>query len=629
MCGIAGKIYFSAGEVSSEAISAMNNTLIHRGPDDDGVYISADKKVGLGHRRLSIIDLSSLGHQPMSYQDRYQIVFNGEIYNFQEKRVMLEGLGYVFKSKTDTEVLMALYDKFRKKCVDHLRGMFAFAIYDEKNRTLFCARDRVGKKPFKYYTDNSVFIFASELKAILTQAEYRKEIDPVAIHHYLTLGYCPAPLTGFKDMQKLEPAHHLFIDLKTGKIEKERYWKLDFAKKINLTETQWQERILDKLRESIESRMIADVPLGVLLSGGIDSSAIVALMREGKNRTIKTFSVGFEERQFNELESAQLVAQKFSTQHTEMIVRPNVIDALPNLLYQAEEPFADPSILPTYYINKVAKEQVTVVLNGDGGDENFAGYRRYSLHKFSLLFEEFKWINNWFCLPIAKFLASKFQSDFLQRAYLFSKSLQEKYDYRYANYTCKLSMKMKDSLYQDGFAEKISGLDSNSLIAEKFKEANVKDKLDQALYADFSTYLPDDLLVKADTASMAVSIEGRSPFLDHEFLELSAMMPFSLKVKGLFFRKYILKKAFEHILPKEIIEQKKKGFGIPVAKWLRGDLREYVQSILLSEKAAARGFFKKEVVEKMLTDHMESRHDYSRQIWTLLCLELWCLEYFE
>ena len=629
MCGIAGKIYFSAGEVSSEALSAMNKKLIHRGPDDDGVYVSADKKVGLGHRRLSIIDLSMLGHQPMSYQNRYQIVFNGEIYNFQEKRAMLEGLGYVFKSKTDTEIILALYNKFGKKCVDHLRGMFAFAIYDEQEKTLFCARDRAGKKPFKYFLDDSVFIFASELKSILTQAEYKKEVDPIAIHHYLTLGYCPAPLTGFKNIQKLEPAHHLFIDLKTKKIEKERYWKLDYSKKLNLTRVQWQEKILNKLRESVEMRMVADVPLGVLLSGGIDSSAIVALMREGKNRTIKTFSVGFEEKEFSELESAQIVAQKFSTQHTEVIVRPSVIELLPSLLQQAEEPFADPSILPTYYINKVAKEQVTVVLNGDGGDENFAGYRRYSLHKFALFFEKFKWINNWFCLPVAKILARNFQSDFLQRVYLFAKSLQENFGYRYADYTCKLSREVKVDLYQDGFAEKLSGLNSNSLIAEKFKEASVEDKLDQALYADFSTYLPDDLLVKADMASMAVSIEGRSPFLDHEFLELSAMIPFSLKVKGWLSRKYILKKSLANILPKEIVGQKKKGFEIPVAKWLREDLREYAQGILLSEKALARGIFKREVLEKMLVDHAESRRDYSRQIWTLLCLELWFLAYFE
>ena len=298
MCGIAGKISFTSGEVSSQEIETMSNAIKHRGLDDGGVYISPDKKVGLGHRRLYIIDLSPLGHQPMRYKDRYEIVFNGEIYNFQEKREMLEKDGYTFTSHSDTEVILALYDKYGKECLDHLRGMFAFTIYDEQAQTIFCARDRVGKKPLKYYIDDNVFLFASELKAILTQPEYHKEPDYVAIHHYLTLQYVPAPLTGFVGIKKLEPAHYLYIDLKTKEVEKERDWKLDYSKKLDLSEAEWKKRIIDKLEESVKLRMISDVPLGAFLSGGIDSSAIVGLMSKLSNKPVKTFLVSCDKRKF-------------------------------------------------------------------------------------------------------------------------------------------------------------------------------------------------------------------------------------------------------------------------------------------------------------------------------------------
>src|SRR6185369_15049890 len=372
MCGIAGKISFSSQNVSEQEIETMNDAIRHRGPDDSGIYISPDKKVGFGHRRLSIIDLSPLGHQPMRYMDRYEIIFNGEIYNFQEQKAVLEKDGYTFASHSDTEVILALYDKYGKECLQYLRGMFAFAIYDEHKNTLFCARDRVGKKPFKYYMNDTVFLFASELKAILIQPEYHKEPDYLAIHHYLTLQYVPAPLTGFKGISKLEPAHYLLIDLKTRAVEKERYWKLDYAKKQELSETEWKKRILDKLEESVKLRMLSDVPIGAFLSGGIDSSAIVALMAKNSQTAIKTFSIGFEDEKFNELKYARIIADTFMTDHTEFIVKPDAIQLLPMLVRQYEEPYADSSALPTYYVAKLTRDHVTVALNGDGGDENFA-----------------------------------------------------------------------------------------------------------------------------------------------------------------------------------------------------------------------------------------------------------------
>lgn len=629
MCGITGKIYFDNNSVSEQDILTMNKKILHRGPDDGGVFISQDQKIGLGHRRLSIIDLSPLGHQPMSYLNRYWIVFNGEIYNFQEKKELLQKEGYEFKSKSDTEVILALYDKFGKKCLEHLRGMFAFAIYDEQEKTIFCVRDRVGKKPFKYYLNENVFLFASELKAILTQKEYEKEVDYIAIHHYLTLQYCPAPLTGFKNLKKLEPAHYLFIDLKTKKVEKERYWKLDYSKKLNLTEKEWKKKIIEKLEECVKLRMISDVPLGAFLSGGIDSSAIVGLMSKLSNKPVKTFSIGFEEEKYNELPYAKIVANKFKTDHKEFIVKPNAIEMLPKLVYHYEEPYADSSALPTYYVSKMTRDFVTVALNGDGGDENFAGYGRYSVQKFGLWYDKIILIHKYLILPISKFLASHIKNTFFDRAYLFAKTLCEKYNYRYLNYIRYFSNELKDEIYTDNFKKKMIGINSYDIVAEKFNESGTKNKMDQCLYADFSTYLPDDLMVKVDIDSMAVSLEGRSPFLDHEMLELTAKIPFDLKIKGLNNKKYILKESLRGLVPNEVMFRPKMGFGVPIDAWFRGELKNFAYNTLLSEKAISRGIFKKEAVEAILDEHANTKISHAYRIWALITLELWFQQYFD
>lgn len=628
MCGIAGKISFTQKDISAQEIETMNDTIKHRGPDDGGVYISPDNKVGLGHRRLSIIDLSSLGHQPMRFLDRYEIIFNGEIYNFQEKRAELEKDGYAFASHSDTEVILALYDKYGKECLSHLRGMFSFAIYDEQEQTLFCARDRVGKKPFKYYIDGNVFLFASELKAILTQPEYHKEPDYVAIHHYLTLQYVPAPLTGFRGIQKLEAAHYLIVDLKMKSLTKERYWKLDYSKKLDLSEEEWKKKILEKLGESVKLRMISDVPIGAFLSGGIDSSAIVALMSKLSKKPIKTFSIGFKEEKYNELKYAKIIADTFKTDHTEFIVEPHAIELLPLLVRQYEEPYADSSALPTYYVSKLTRDYVTVALNGDGGDENFAGYSRYSAFQFSLLYEKFSLLNKFIALPVSKFLANIIKNTFFERVYRFSQTLAEDYRRRYLTYTAYFTNEQKDTLYTDSFRNKVKQYDTYSLIAEKFNESKTKNKMDQTLYTDFTTYLPDDLLVKVDIASMAVALEGRSPFLDHEMLELTAKIPFDLKIKGLNNKKYILKEALRGLVPNEVMFRPKMGFGVPIDSWFRGELKEYAYDILLSEKSIQRGLFKKEEVKKILDNHNRTAINYSPRIWALLTLELWFREYF-
>jgi len=629
MCGITGKICFGKNVVIKTDIKKMSDAIVHRGPDSDGIYISPNQKVGFGFRRLAIIDLTVLGNQPMSYLNRYWIVFNGEIYNYQKEREKLILSGYRFKSQCDTEVIMALYDKYGVKCVNHLRGMFSFAIYDEKENTVFCARDRVGKKPFKYFLNDDVFMFGSELKAILTQPEYKKEPDYVAVHHYLTLQYCPAPLTGFKDIKKLEPAHYLLIDLNTKKIEKKQYWKLDYSKKLNLSEDEWKKRIMEKLEESVKLRMISDVPIGAFLSGGIDSSAVVALMSKHSKTPIKTFSIGFNEEKYNELKYAKMVADKFKTDHTEFIVKPDAIAMLPDLVRQYEEPYADSSALPTYYVSKLTRDFVTVALNGDGGDENFGGYGRYSIQKFGLWYDNILPLHRLFILPISKFLAQNFKTTFFDRAYRFAKTLADDYSRRYVNYICYFTNEMKEEIYTDGFKKKVVGIDSYDIVASKFKEAGTKDKMDQTLYADFNTYLPDDLMAKVDIDTMAVSLEGRSPFLDHEMLELTAKIPFDLKIKGRNNKKYILKEALRGLVPDEVMFRPKMGFGIPIDVWFRGDLKKYSYGILLSKKALSRGIFKKEAIKKILDTHTKTKISYAYHIWALITLELWFREYFD
>lgn len=629
MCGIAGKISFSEKNVTPQEIEVMNDAIKHRGPDDGGTYISPNKKVGLGHRRLSIIDLSPLGHQPMRYLDRYEIVFNGEIYNFQEERSKLEQEGYTFTSHSDTEVILALYDKYQEKCLDHLRGMFAFALYDEQEQTLFCARDRVGKKPFKYFMDENVFLFASELKAILTQPEYHKEPDYVAIHHYLTLQYVPAPLTGFVDIKKLEPAHFLLIDLKTKAIRKECYWKLDYSKKLDLSETEWKKRILEKLDESVRLRMISDVPIGAFLSGGVDSSAIVALMAKNSPTPIKTFSIGFEEEQYNELKYAKIIAEQFKTDHTEFIVKPDAIKLLPMLVHQYEEPFADSSALPTYYVSKLTREHVTVALNGDGGDENFSGYTRYAAFQVSTFLDHFDALNRLFGIPITHLLARYIHTTFFDRLHRFSRSLSDDYRRRYLSYTAYFTNEQKSGLYTDAFKKKVAGYDTYDIIASRFLESGSKNRTEQAVYADFATYLPEDLLTKVDIATMTVALEGRSPFLDHELLELSAQIPFHLKLKGLNNKKYILKEALRGILPNEIMFRSKMGFGVPIDTWFRRELKDYTREKLLDGELVRRDLFKRSAIESILKKHTSTNVNFSPHIWALLTLELWFEEFFK
>ena len=633
MCGITGKIYFNKKSVSKQDIDNMNKKITHRGPDDEGIFISNDNKIGLGQTRLSIIDLSTLGHQPMHYthnNKKYTITYNGEVYNFKEERKKLEKDGYTFKSKTDTEVIMALYDKHGINFLEHLRGMFAFALYDHQKNKLICARDRLGKKPFKYYLSDNVFIFASELKSILTQKDYKKEVDYTAIHHYLTLQYCPAPLTGFKDIKKLAPAHYLIMDCKNGEIKQEKYWKLNYNNKLKLSEAEWEKKIINELEEAVKLRMISDVPLGAFLSGGIDSSAIVALMAKNSPNPIKTFSIGFEEADHDERKYARIIAQKYNTDHAEFVVKPNAMKLLPKLVKQYEEPYADSSQLPTYYLAEMTKKHVTVALNGDGGDENFAGYGRYSIQKFSLWYDKVGPLHNLLVKPSAKLINSIFKTTLTNHAQTFSETLSKPYNERYLSYIQYFSHEAKNLLYTKEMKTKTSNSITNDIIVNAFAMAKTPNKIDQTTYTDITTYLPDDLLVKVDIATMTHGLESRSPFLDHKFMEMTAQIPTHFKLKGLNNKKYILKKALEKsLVPKEILYRKKMGFGVPIEHWFRNEMKDYMYSLLLSDKALSRGMFKKDAIKKLLDTHVNTNINHAYRIWALITLELWFQEFFD
>ncbi|OWK26733.1 MAG: asparagine synthase (glutamine-hydrolyzing) [Parcubacteria group bacterium GW2011_GWA2_38_13b] len=625
MCGIVGIYNFQGKAVDEKLLLRMRDTLAHRGPDGASFYISPDKKVGLGHRRLSIIDLSERADQPMSNEDgTVWIVFNGEIYNFQALRPDLEKRGHRFKSNSDTEVIIHLYEEYKEKCLDYLRGMFAFAIWDENAQKLFLARDRVGKKPLKYFIGPDFIVFASELKAILKHPEVKKEPDLEAIDEYLTYQYVPHPKTGFKNIFKLEPAHYLIVK-NSREIIKKRYWRLNYSKKIDLPEKEWEEVILEKLKESVRMRLVSDVPLGAHLSGGIDSSLIVALMSQETREPVKTFSIGFKESDYNELSYARLVAKKYNTEHREFIVEPNAVEILQKLVYHYEEPYADSSALPTWYLSEITRNHVTVALNGDGGDENFAGYTRYNAMK---IFRQLS------ILPFKSQFKKLNQLIYeITKIKLFQKGyrLLDSYSADPLDFYLKIidyfSQKEKDLIYTEHFKELVKNSRWHSFLREKYNDAGNFDWLDRILHTDINSYLADDLLVKIDIASMAHATEVRSPFLDQEFLELTAKIPSGLKIKG-HNKKYLIKKIAEKYLPKECIYRTKQGFGVPLDHWFRGGLENYLRGELLDEKFLNYGF-KKEGLEKLLQDHKSFKQNYANHLWALLFLRTWFKTWFE
>lgn len=627
MCGICGKIDFTGKAVDGGLIRSMAAALAHRGPDDEGVYL--DRNAGLGHRRLSIIDLSPAGHQPMTNEDgTIWIVLNGEIYNFPELRDELLRKGHVFRSHSDTEAVIHLYEEEGVECVRRLRGMFAFAIWDARSESLFLARDRVGKKPLFYRHDGKAFHFGSEIKAILRDPSVRRAPDHAAIHHYLTYQDVPSPWTAFQDIKKLPPAHSLTV--KNGRIEIRRYWKLSYLPKIASGEEDLKREVVERLREAVRIRLMSDVPLGAFLSGGVDSSATVALMAGVMQKPVKTFSIGFKEEAYNELRYARMVAERYGTDHAEFIVEPDAVEILPKLVWHYNEPFADSSAVPTYYVSKLAREHVTVILNGDGGDENFAGYGRYTAVLFASTMRRFfpaSVVRA--ALPLITKLPHRGDPNgFIWRLIRFCQEYARTPEMRNASFLSHFSPEMKKTLYTDDFRRLTGGRDSFDLVAGHYREAEADTVLDRLLYADVMMYLPDDLLVKVDIASMANSLEARSPFLDHEFMEFAARIPSSLKLNGRT-TKHILKEALRGMLPPEVLFREKMGFGVPIDHWFRNDLREMAYDTLLGQTAAGRGYFRTDAVKNILDEHVSGAWNWQYHIWNLLMLELWHRQFID
>jgi asparagine synthase (glutamine-hydrolysing) len=598
----------------------MAAAIRHRGPDDDGFYF--DGPVGLGMRRLSIIDIKS-GQQPIHNPDRSAwIVFNGEIYNYRELRAKLEKLGHEFYTNSDTEVVLHVYDRYGSECPKHLRGMFAFAIWDSRRQELFLARDRVGKKPLLYAQVNGQLVFGSEFNALLLHPDISREIEPESIDCYLSFMCVPAPLTAYRAIRKLEPGH--WLRWCRGEIKTERYWQPDFSHKLKIGEDEAGERVVDILRDAVRVRLMSEVPLGAFLSGGIDSSAVVALMSEEASEPVKTFSIGFEEQDFSELHHARRVAKHVGADHHEFIVRPDATEVLPLLVAHYGEPYADSSAIPTYYVARETRKHVTVALNGDGGDESFAGYERYAamrlaeryLHVPALLRKSLveHFVN---LIPTSESRRSRIRD---AKRFLEAASLPKVE--RYLRWVSTFYGNAKQRLYTDDFRHQTEPATAAKLLEPWFAHANGSGIVDAALLTDIMTYLPNDLLVKVDIASMAVSLEARSPFLDHHLIEFAASLPEELKLRGLT-TKYLLKRVLKKLLPAENLNRPKMGFGVPVGKWFRGTLETFLRETLLSEKSLRRGIFKPDAMKQLIDQHTRSEKDYSHQLWTLLMLELW------
>ena len=620
MCGIAGIVRSDGRDVEQDLIRRMCEAIRHRGPDDDGFYFRGP--VGLGMRRLSIIDLAS-GQQPIHNQDRTAwIVFNGEIYNCRELRDKLEKLGHTFYTNSDTEAIIHAYERYGADCPKHLRGMFAFAIWDERTQELFVARDRVGKKPLLYAEINGEFVFASEFSALLLHPQISRDIDPVALHHYFSFMCVPAPLTAYRAIRKLEPGHSL--RWRKGEIKIERYWQPDFSKKIKISEEEAGERAIEILREAVRLRLISEVPLGAFLSGGIDSSAVVALMSQESSKPVKTFSIGFEEQNFSELQHARRVAEHVGADHHEFIVRPDALEVLPTLVEHYGEPYADSSAIPTYYVARETRKHVTVALNGDGGDECFAGYERYAAMGLAEKYLKLPGVlrKSLIDQAVGMLPSSDKRRSRTRDAKRFVQAASLSKVDRYLRWISVFDSDAKSDLYSDDFRHRTETSRSSEVLEPWFAMANGSGIVDAALLTDTMTYLPNDLLVKVDIATMAVSLEARSPFLDHEMIEFAASLPEKMKLRGLT-TKYLLKRVLKKLLPSENLERRKMGFGVPIGHWFRGQLEPFLRETILSEKAFKRGLFKRETVRRLVDFHANRKRDYSHQLWTLLMLELW------
>jgi asparagine synthase (glutamine-hydrolysing) len=620
MCGIVGIVRNDKSDVDQALVAGMCAAIRHRGPDEDGFYFNG--ATGLGMRRLAIIDLKG-GQQPIHNQDRTAwIVFNGEIYNYRELRDKLEKLGHTFYTNSDTEAIVHAYDQYGADCPKHLRGMFAFAIWDSRTQELFLARDRVGKKPLLYAQVNGQFVFGSEFSALLQHPDICKDVDAEALDHYLSFMCVPAPLTAYRAIRKLEPGHSL--RWRKGEIKIERYWQLDFSKKLDINEQEAGERAIELLRDAVKVRLMSEVPLGAFLSGGIDSSAVVALMSEESSAPVKTFSIGFEEQDFSELHHARRVAEHVGAEHHEFIVRPDALEVLPLLVEHYGEPFADSSAIPTYYVARETRKHVTVALNGDGGDESFAGYERYAAMRLAERYHRIPAVlrDTVMRQAIELLPSSETKRGRIRDVKRFVKAASLPKNERYLRWVSTFDSRAKQDLYSADFRHQTESSAAARMLDPWFERANGSGIVDAVLLTDIMTYLPNDLLVKVDIATMAVSLEARSPFLDHHVMEFAASLPENFKLRGLT-TKYLLKRMLRKLLPAENLDRRKMGFGVPIGHWFRGTLQPFLRETILSDKSLQRGLFRPEAVRQLVELHTRGERDHSPQLWTLLMLELW------
>ncbi|MFF4348678.1 asparagine synthase (glutamine-hydrolyzing) [Streptomyces sp. NPDC001530] len=599
-----------------DVVRRMCGLIAHRGPDGEGFHNGPS--VALGMRRLAIIDVAG-GDQPVFNEDRTVVaVFNGEIYNFPELRTELRNRGHRFRTASDSECLVHLYEEHGEELVHHLRGMFAFALWDANRRRLVLARDRVGKKPLYYQHAGGELVFASELKALAVVPSVRRELDPVALHHYLTYQYVPAPWSIYRGVRKLPPGHMLVWQ--DGRVDVRRYWELDFTPGSVDSEQEAIERTRELLLEATRIRMVSERPLGAFLSGGIDSSAVVAAMARIADGPVKTFSIGFDDSRYDERVYARAVAQLYGTEHHELVVEESALSVLPTLAWHFDEPFADSSAIPSYYVAKLSREQVTVVLNGDGGDESFGGYGRYALMNGG----RGRAINPGVrsaMRRLGRSLGDGPTGSFRGRAAQALQFMAEEPHRRYARLMARFTPEQKHSLYSDWMREETSGTDSYELLDRVYAHSRADSQVNRLMDVDVNTYLPGDLLAKVDITTMANSLEARSPFLDHRLMEWAAGLPGDLKVRrGT--TKYVLKKAMEGWLPDELLHRPKMGFGVPLAHWLRTELKDLAWDVLTDRTACTRGLFRPEAVRTLLAEH-EAGRNHSSRLWALVQFELW------
>jgi len=626
MCGIAGFTQFNHPMGDADTLKVMGNAIYHRGPDAGGEYL--DEQVGLAHRRLAIIDLSEAGNQPMlSVDEKLVIAFNGEIYNFLELREELEKEGFTFKTHTDTEVILALYQKEGEACLEKLNGMFAFALWDKAKQKLFIARDRIGKKPLYYYQQDGRFAFASEIKSLLTLPDIPREIRLDAVYDFFAYQYVPDPKSIFKHIHKLSPGHYMTVT--TQGIEIQQYWDISLKEVSRESEKQLTEQLLELATRCTKRRMISDVPLGAFLSGGIDSSGVVAMMAKISEASVKTCSIGFDEKRFNETEFAQIVADQYKTEHYELTVHQNVKDNLEKIVRYFDEPFADPSLVPTYFVSELARQQVTVAISGDGGDEVFAGYEKYSVDAIENRLR--KMFPHWLCKKVfpkvAKLLAKSDATVCRKgKSLLTSLSLEPAMGFYLSN--AMIEDHHWNVLIKPEIKDKLGGYHPSKITTDIYESSDGQDHLAKILYTDMKTYLPGDILVKVDRMSMANSLEVRAPILDKEILEFAATVPSDMKFfKGE--KKHILKEAFKPLLPDEILYRKKMGFSVPLASWLRGEIKTLAEEYLFNQTGGIQQFFNMDVVDNLWHEHQTQNADHATLLWSMLMFQMWWFNYMQ